>query len=51
MIAPTYGTSVEPIRRTYAIHTSAAGRRSRVYRRRPSRQVQFRTALAEQGHH
>ncbi|GAA4439184.1 hypothetical protein [Phytohabitans houttuyneae] len=43
-----HGTDLnhEPKLRTFHVHTSAGGRRTRVYRTRPSRQVQLRQALA-----
>lgn len=38
----------EPTVRTYYVHKSQGGRKSRVYRSRPSRQRQLFRALAEQ---
>lgn len=41
--------TVERTRTTYYLHVSAGGRRKRIYRSRPSRQVQLRAALADSG--
>jgi hypothetical protein len=45
-----FGTvlNFEPTAHTFYVHVSATGRKSRVYRPRPSRGVQLRRALAEQ---
>jgi hypothetical protein len=45
-----FGTdlSFEPTTRTFCVHESVGGRKSRVYRKRPSRQTQLRRVLAEQ---